>query len=449
LSILSELNNESIYLKLPDKYKGDISKLYNSQLKYLSKIEQSNSEETSMKQQPLNQILYGPPGTGKTYNTINKALEIIDGEVPEDRQESRERFKLLRESGKIEFVTFHQSYGYEEFVEGIKADLESDESRYVLEDGIFKKLSKKAEGKSLKLDELKFSDYVEVGNKFKTLNQGKEFEVIDVNETLRIKNSNDKDIPLTRDTILSYLKNKDFTNTRGHHSYEPSIAKYIFDNYDESKFEDNTNKNYILIIDEINRGNSSKIFGELITLIEPSKRIDEDEEIRLTLQNSKEPFGVPSNLYIIGTMNTADRSIAQIDTALRRRFEFVEMMPKADLLKDIVIDGIEIQNVLEAMNERIEYIYDREHTIGHSYFLPLIQASTIEKLDEIFRVNIIPLLAEYFYGDWGDIAFVLNNNFVKKKDAPTYIKSSSRQLNDVYEINEVFELEEYKNIYNA
>jgi 5-methylcytosine-specific restriction protein B len=330
---------------------------YEAQLKYLPETQQSNSKEILLKQYPLNQILYGSPGTGKTYNTINKALEIIDGEVPIKRSDARDRFEKLRESGQIEFVTFHQSYGYEEFIEGIKADINSDEIHYILEDGIFKKLSKKASAKD---DEI---------------------------------------------------------------------------------------KNYILIIDEINRGNISKIFGELITLIEPSKRLGAEEELKLTLPNSKESFGVPSNLYIIGTMNTADRSIAQIDTALRRRFEFVEMMPKPELLDGVVIDDIKVSEVLKAINERIEYIYDREHTIGHSYFMPLINEPTKEKLDEIFRVNIIPLLAEYFYGDWEDIRFVLNNEFIKEKKPSKYINNSTRELNRVYKINESFELNEYLKIY--
>lgn len=187
--------------------------------------------------QPLNQILYGPPGTGKTYNTINRALEIIDGNIPSTRAEAKKRFDELRDDGQIVFTTFHQSFGYEEFVEGIKAipigkdgNEDGDEMIYAVVDGIFKKLSKKS-----------LEDYVQ----------------------------------------------KNVTTT--------------------------VNKNYILIIDEINRGNISKIFGELITLIEPSKRLGE-EEIQLKLPYSNDLFGVPSNLYIIGTMNTADRSIAQVDT---------------------------------------------------------------------------------------------------------------------------------------
>ena len=239
-----------------------------------------------------------------------------------------------------------------------------------------------------------------------------------------------------------------------YYSAQVYIAREIYRKLDKQKDID---RNYILIIDEINRGNISKIFGELITLIEPSKRIDEDEEIRLKLPNSGDSFGVPSNLYIIGTMNTADRSIAQIDTALRRRFVFEEMMPKPYLLRHennpliVAVDGkkIEVQKILEAINERIEYIYDREHTIGHSYFMPLMKTPTKEKLDEIFRVNIIPLLAEYFYGDWEDIRFVLNNDFVTEKTKSQYIKdNSSRELNKVYIIEEAFEKCDYIKIYN-
>ncbi|MDF1884399.1 AAA family ATPase, partial [Sulfurimonas sp. SAG-AH-194-C21] len=240
------------------------------------------------------------------------------------------------------------------------------------------------------------------------------------------------------------------------------IAREI---YKKLQKKESTLKNYILIIDEINRGNISKIFGELITLIEPSKRIGEDEEIMLKLPNSSESFGVPSNLYIIGTMNTADRSIAQIDTALRRRFEFVEMMPQSDLLvfnndenKPLIINAekdekfepaINVQEILNAINERIEYIYDREHTIGHSYFMPLIKTPTKEKLDEIFRVNIIPLLAEYFYGDWADIKFVLNNNFIKEKPLSKYINNEEKKnLNKIYEVSKDFVAGDYLKIYD-
>ncbi|MBK5263114.1 MAG: AAA family ATPase, partial [Peptostreptococcaceae bacterium] len=167
---------------------------------------------------------------------------------------------------------------------------------------------------------------------------------------------------------------------------------------------------YVFIIDEINRGNISKIFGELITLIECTKRLGAEEAMTATLPYSPKPFGVPSNVYVLGTMNTADRSIALMDTALRRRFEFIEMMPKAEILSGIQVGAINIKKMLETMNERIEYLYDREHTIGHSYFLRLTNDLTLKNLSVIFKNSIIPLLQEYFYEDYSKIQLVLGDN---------------------------------------
>ena len=181
-------------------------------------------------------------------------------------------------------------------------------------------------------------------------------------------------------------------------------------------------KPYAIVIDEINRGNISAVFGELITLIEEDKRIGENNELRLTLPYSKEKFGVPSNLYIIGTMNTADRSVEALDTALRRRFSFIEMMPKPEVLLDeggneLEIEGtnyiINLPNLLKKLNERIEVLVDRDHTIGHAYFFNLNQ---LQDLRNTFHKNIIPLLQEYFYGNYEKMELVIGSKFFKKDE---------------------------------
>ena len=163
----------------------------------------------------------------------------------------------------------------------------------------------------------------------------------------------------------------------------------------------------VLIIDEINRGNISRIFGELITLIEPTKRAGEKEELEVTLPYSKKRFKVPSNLYIIGTMNTADRSLAGLDLALRRRFTFVEMPPKPELLDDLLVDEVNVGEMLRVMNQRITALLDRDHCIGHAYFMPLLEKPSLELLADIFAQNILPLLQEYFFEDWQRIRWVL------------------------------------------
>jgi len=460
--------------------------------KYIEFLEDNNTNELDSKIQvhSLNQILYGPPGTGKTYNTINKTLEIIDNEFYQENKDDRtkltNKFKELKEEGQIEFITFHQSYGYEEFVEGIRAINEDGNISYRTENGIFKKLSNKAkknlinskktinqiqEEQSLEEKIRTFlNDSLENETIF-TKTKGGEFKIKDLRENSILLFSNDSNyneniIELNNDELFQILESNinfitsrqiakevfNIPNQRQKDTYYLAIYKIFkeFNNKHKNQQIDIMQeplRNYILIIDEINRGNISKIFGELITLIEPSKRIGASEEIKVKLANSNDFFGVPQNLYIIGTMNTADRSIAQIDTALRRRFEFIEMLPKPDLLENIIVEEINISKILEAINERIKYIYDREHTIGHSYFMPLKETSTKVKLDEIFRVNIIPLLAEYFYGDWEDIIFILNNDFIKEKPQSKYIKDSDRVLNKVYEINDTFEVDQYIKIY--
>ena len=312
---------------------------------------------------PLNTILYGPPGTGKTYNTIFYSVGIIEKDKSVFKGNNNDenifkKFKECKNKNLIKFITFHQSYGYEDFIEGIRPDLdnESKDLKYIIHSGIFKDMCNKAK--------------------------------------------NDKE------------------------------------------------NNYVLIIDEINRGNISKIFGELISLIEPSKREGESEELEVILPYSKENLTIPKNLYIIGTMNTADRSIALLDIALRRRFNFIEIMPQYDILKNEKIENIELDLLLSTINERIEFLLDREHIIGHSYFLNI---NTFEDLVQVFRNSIIPLLQEYFYDDFEKIKSVLgDNNFISSKNISINLKGSNPKKY-IYKIDEeaLKVSENYQKIYSS
>lgn len=486
---------------------------------------------------PLNQILYGPPGTGKTYNTINKALEILGVETQgKSRAELKAQFDEFRQNGQIEFVTFHQSFSYEEFVEGIKPNTDNPENMvYEVQDGIFKEISQKSltNLKNSKKDNKQFEKEIEIEAKIDSFlnalienqteiekKRGGKFSIKDYDEKRIYINTRDTK-SFDRLFVKSFIDivesgfNFETPNelslkifqVNGRTSYKHQ-ANYYFPLWEKFKeFEKSYKpqnqavgevklKPYILIIDEINRGNISKILGELITLIEPSKRIGGDEELRVTLPYSNESFGVPKNLYIIGTMNTADRSIALLDTALRRRFEFVEMMPNYEELRNIWLvneigtkdssieswegikgdDGIYrsqiLFKILTAINNRIEFLLDREHTIGHAFFFEKAKFCqddewgkwyelTLESLKEIFVKKIIPLLQEYFYDDYAKIDAVLNGN---KMIEITEVKVSSLfskkdkdlELDDkkIYKItpfeNEIWDNPQtYKNIYGG
>lgn len=432
-------------------------------MKEKSKIENIISNKQT---QPLNQILYGPPGTGKTYHTITKAIEIIENRVveeTEDRKALKEKFEAYKQAGQIEFVTFHQSYGYEEFVEGIKAipagkegNEEGKEMIYTVVDGIFKKLINRLINKNIfirqynrsQINRINFKSYIQLEESNNIVDIGDFIFVHILDEHIiskifvaKSKCGDDKKVKvdlLSDDLNFKFdkkLKEPYFEKLEDESAYV-SLYKLI------DKFI-----HKIIIIDEINRGNISKIFGELITLIEPSKRIGAEESLHVRLPYSNELFGVPSNLYIIGTMNTADRSIALMDTALRRRFDFTEMMPRPEVL-DFEIEGLHVKPMLEMINKRIEYLYDRDHTIGHAYFMSLKDNATFEELDNIFRNKIIPLLQEYFYDDWEKIVMVLGEGFIEKSEIKSDIFTYKNddyieEEQTVYTIKKPFDFSEF------
>ncbi|MBL7218968.1 MAG: AAA family ATPase [Phycisphaerae bacterium] len=451
-----------------------------------------------------NLILYGPPGTGKTYISIQKAVEICDGTAPNDRKALVQRFGKLQDDGRIAFVTFHQSYGYEEFVEGIQpvlsedagADLGSTQAGVVYEcrDGVFKRICSLAKGivstakggSDLDIEGVRvwkmslgntrdpsqayiYDDCIENSYILLGYGDGLDFTGCDDREAVKAKlRSESPDIKNTDYNITSvnafknemavgdlvivsdgnakfraigrvtgeyeFYRSEEYGQKRAVEwllvcdeslprekiitkafsqmtLYEPRPSALKMDALREllSGQEQASPANHVLIVDEINRGNISKILGELITLLEPDKRLGGENELKVTLPYSRDVFGVPSNLYIIGTMNTADRSIAFMDTALRRRFEFQEMMPDLSVIRNNVgeggsIAGVNVAALLDKINKRIELLYDRDHQIGHSY---LMKADSLKDLRDTFLANVIPLLQEYFYGDWEKRCIVL------------------------------------------
>lgn len=462
---------------------------------------------------PLNQILYGPPGTGKTWHTVNRAIAIIEGCTVEevtnqDRKHIKDKYDKLKENGQIEMVTFHQSFTYEDFIEGIKPVLYEDETElnFKIDDGIFKIIcdqaneNKGAQHSKFNIELLldAFAEYVQeeldeneyllyTSNKARVTLESVIFNEEGEFRKFQTGGSNLKGKKLSfRPVLTRKIIERDYHNYcegridsyKDIKPYKSSINKrlYIANRYyalyekikyfQENIWEGSSDqdkeilveKKFVLIIDEINRGNISKIFGELITLIENSKRSGAEDDLSVVLPYSKLPFKVPDNVYIIGTMNTADRSIALLDTALRRRFEFVEMMPnpKHEGISTSV-SGINLQKLLEVMNQRIVRILDREHQIGHTYFMDI---NSIEKLKNTFQKKIIPLLQEYFYDNWGKINLVLNKNgFVQPvKFSKNILKDDEDNFvdNDIkcYELlpankSDWKNPEKYKNIYES
>ena len=383
--------------------------------------------ELNIKMNSLNQILFGPPGTGKTYNTINKALELLNDDVSgKTRGEIKKLYEQRVNEGQIVFTTFHQNMSYEDFIEGIKPKLDDKNLGYDIIPGIFKTIcdSANSDGDNFneKIEWLKSQSSEAENNPPVSIKyRDSEFSITyREGKTFRIKPKNSKNPESDYPASIANIR-KLYEGGSRNEVYNPTyvngILNYLKDN-GLSAFSSNKNfaKPYVLIIDEINRGNVSQIFGELITLIEEDKRLGKDEALEVILPYSKEKFGVPPNVYIIGTMNTADRSVEALDTALRRRFDFVEMPPKPEVItiegklkeQNGILNDIDLAHLLTTINGRIEILLDRDHLIGHSYFM---HVASLYDLKVAFHNKIVPLLQEYFYGDYGKIGLILGEDF--------------------------------------
>jgi len=400
-------------------------------------IPSDNGNDKKDKAYPLNQILFGPPGTGKTDATVEKALEVLNLKA-DDRTENREIFKSLLNK-KIFFVTMHPSYSYEDFVQGIKPKT-SENGVLLFENkpGIFKVVSELAkkifedEGEILE-NEIDNKDILRIcfflskfnskadkkGNKyFGSESNGEVFAKVGNQFGINpnsIKNHRDKFDFLTTDERKGWQPHNGSSDTLDNTPLWPyhdiylelnqmtfeeveKVIKSIEKKKETKVIKTSDNTNYVLILDEINRANISKVFGELITLLEEDKRIGKENELSVTLP-SGEIFSVPPNLYIIGTMNTADKSIALVDIALRRRFQFVPVYPNSNIVHDFGKNEInEKKKLMEDLNKLLidrksKYYKGVDFQIGHAYFLK--NNSLIDVINE----NVIPLLTEYFRND--------------------------------------------------
>lgn len=466
-----------------------------------------------------NLILYGPPGTGKTYHAKNYALAAVRGIKPSalqqtSREEINQAYQELADQGRIQFVTFHQSFSYEDFIEGIKPELvertepglpprETPQLRYVLEDGLFKRMCLRATYAVYQAERATARMRRETVVKSHKLDFDElyvEFLAVQLNLLKRqlevtYPSKNNRDVRLlsvntkgnllltTRPLGLSYIVSrpklrklyqtfthvdqirqvytdisrvigggnttlywavfnelKEFektleisdgpesdesgdTSAQEKNKVEYEAMREAAESLDWSKVKPESlerAQRFALVIDEINRGNVSQIFGELITLIEADKRGGRSEALTVQLPYSKTAFTVPPNLYIIGTMNTADRNVEALDTALRRRFVFVEMSPDYALLEEKFGSGTmpDIARMLQTMNRRIARLLGREYAIGHAYFLGLPEAGDIGGLKRIFRSRLIPLLQEYFFGHEGKVELVIGEDFFEKSSGP-------------------------------
>lgn len=408
LSLFDERNTVNASLKQLFKEYCAYKEAYNDQITKKGMVNQDTLRAAKLLENSGQIILQGAPGCGKTYITTELAVYLCDGEVPSTREELKKRYKELQKEGRVEFTTFHQSLDYEEFVEGLKPDTDSlndKEMRFVVKSGIFKRICQAASATTT-------SNLKEAYNSFAE-------DVVNYDDIYKINMPNGSmfGVTINGKGNLSLYTGKDF-KLNGTLTYE-NIEKFFYGadlgywkcyfkgiidvlkkDYKLAAENKDANKPYVLVIDEINRANVSKVLGELITLLEKNKRLGGEDEFTVTLPYSGENFGVPDNLYIIGTMNTADRSLGYIDYAVRRRFAFMTIEAKSDVIREFYNGNGELMkkelllftSVSDLIKDNLNPDFDLNNImVGHSYFLA--------KSDDDFELNleykIRPLLEEY------------------------------------------------------
>lgn len=434
--------------------------------------ENSNSLQVNI---PLNQILYGPPGTGKTYSVRQYITDIV-GQNPGLKTDNEEQ----KINNAVKDLTWYSAIALSMYKNGknnkykvpnlqhqkiIKAFAATKESKKIKATLWFQMQSHTSESSENVNNSTKHPPYLfdktensewyltETGIKFVEENLSEQLEFLNAKNSSRKIEDFYKFITFHQsysyEEFVEGIKpsiNNDEDNATISYEYNRGIFKEIC-----QQANSDPENNYLLIIDEINRGNISKIFGELITLIESDKRVisngerifentkTQNEELVVTLPYTKSKFGVPNNLYILGTMNTSDCSIASIDIALRRRFKFVEMMPKRELVADF---GINFADVFENLNTKIKILLDRDHQIGHSYFIKTkYENAGSDELKAIWFSEILPLLNEYFYCDWEKLKLVVPG-FIKKVEIPSALKNDCDE--DIYEFKTFDEVEDFE-----
>lgn len=408
LSLFDERNTVNASLKQLFKEYCAYKEAYNEQITKKGMVNQDTLRAAKLLENSGQIILQGAPGCGKTYITTELAVYLCDGEVPSTREELKKRYKELQKEGRVEFTTFHQSLDYEEFVEGLKPDTDSlndKEMRFVVKSGIFKRICQAASAtttsnlkeayNSFAEDVVNYDDIYKInmpnGSMFGVTINGKDNLSLYTGKDFKLNGT------LTYENIEKFFYGADLGYWK---CYFKGIIDVLKKDYKLAAENKDANKPYVLVIDEINRANVSKVLGELITLLEKNKRLGGEDEFTVTLPYSGENFGVPDNLYIIGTMNTADRSLGYIDYAVRRRFAFMTIEAKSDVIREFYNGNGELMkkelllftSVSDLIKDNLNPDFDLNNImVGHSYFLA--------KSDDDFELNleykIRPLLEEY------------------------------------------------------